>query len=86
MKNNNKTARQWFDELPAGLRSSAINASNGILLDDEYSCLVHAISCAFLWEHTEEGRSFWESFNNALSWAEGQDEITTNPFSICKNK
>lgn len=57
-----KTVREWFEELPDGIREKAIfngdNDEPNTMDSTEYK-LSLAISGGFVWSRTPEGGEFW---------------------------
>ncbi len=69
------TIKQWLDTLPWGMRKSARRQMTN-LLNGPKRRLSDAILSFAVWEWTEEGEEFWDSFHKALEWAETMDSIT----------
>lgn len=75
-----KTIKEWIGELPEPLREEAFDrmyadavlryASFKFLLIKNCDSLSEAIMSAFTWSESKSGQEFWESFYEALTWAE----------------
>ena len=63
MKNNTKTTRQWFEELPSDIEAMAIKnaeAHNAAALDLHLPSIEMALRGSFLWSNTTQGHFFWD--------------------------
>ena len=55
----NKTAREWFEELPSPIREMAVeNAKNANVLEEVCDTLTKAID-SFIWDETTQDWMFW---------------------------
>lgn len=67
-----KTIREWFMELPTGLRERAIE--NTKCPDKIRGSLQGAIHSGFIWNNTKEGHDFWSDIYNKLRRGESLTE------------
>jgi len=72
-----KTIREWLEELPDGYRELALKNHDGLIVSN----LSTAIMEAFHWRRTPEGEGyeFWEAVH---VWAQGAGELPPLPKEI----
>lgn len=73
MKTKNKTVRQWIDTLPKELRDEIYAVANFGGWGDYEPFLSAALLGSVYFFATESGHDFWQSFYEALLWAEMED-------------
>ena len=65
-----KTVKQWLKTLPPTLRKEALKDVQPSVKDLYANSLTTAILYSFLWQGNEGKHYFWDSFYNALYWAD----------------
>jgi hypothetical protein len=60
-----KTAKEWFEELPNGLKDSALAQADSTS-DQECSSLSIAICVGLTWSSTIEGYEFWDLMHESM--------------------
>lgn len=68
-----KTIEKWLKTLPKSLRDSALKQMDYFDKDKKVPTLSRAIVWFRVWWLTDEGKEFWNSFYEALLWAEQED-------------
>ena len=61
-----KTIEEWLDQLPEPYRSQAINSSIKETLNLRCDTARAALSGAFVWADSKEGRHYWKEFFKTL--------------------
>ena len=72
-----KTAREWFAELPDGIREAAIeNAEKkGWSVDYTYESMSAAIGMSFAWRKTTQGFDYWNALYDLYIGIEEEQEM-----------
>jgi hypothetical protein len=69
-----KTVKQWLETLPKPLRKEALKDAKYLKENLKANNLTTAILYSFLWQGNEAKHYFWDSFYNALYWANSFDK------------
>lgn len=79
-----KTIREWFDQLPDGIRDKAILNSTYLKMSNKEESLEDALLGGFVWDESPEGFHYWNNlYEAALSKAKPHnDEVKVNKIEL----